>query len=136
MINTVCGTIEDVFDSEVRVIVDRRMACKGCQATGVCHSFTKTRMDLRLSRPPEPVSRGDTVVIAMEGSSLLKASIFAFLVPLSAVIAALFLAHFLGAPVLYQALGAVLAFTASLAAVRRLGKSIEAPRIIEVIHED
>lgn len=136
MINTVCGTIEGVFDSEVRVIVDRKAACKGCQATGVCHSFTKKRMDLLLSRPPGPVSRGDTVVIAMEGSSVLKASAFAFMVPLAAVLAALFLTQAADAPVTFQALGAVLAFAASLAAVRRLGKKIEAPRIIEVIHEE
>jgi len=136
MTNTVCGTIEDILDSEVHVIVDRKAACQGCQATGVCHSFTKKRMDLRLSRPPEPVSIGDTVIIAMEGSSLLKASTYAFLVPLFAIIASLCLTQFIDAPVLYQALWAVLAFAASLVAVRHLGKRIEAPRIIEVIHEE
>ncbi len=136
MINTVCGTIEGVFDSEVRVIVDRKAACQGCQATGVCHGFTKNRMDLMLSRPPGPVRRGDTVVIAMEGASLLKASTFAFMVPLAAILAALFITQAAGTPVLFQALGAVLAFAASLAAVRRLGKKIEAPKIIEVIHEE
>lgn len=136
MINTVCGTIEDVFDSRVRVIVDRKAACQGCQATGVCHSFTKKHMDLMLSRPAEPVSKGDTVVIAMKGSSLLKASVFAFMVPLAAILATLFLAQTAGAPVAFQASGAALAFAASLAAVRRLGNRIEAPRIIEVIHEE
>jgi positive regulator of sigma E activity len=136
MTNTVCGTIEGVFDSEVRVIVDRKAACKGCQATGVCHGFTKNRMDLLLSRPTGSVSVGDTVVIAMEGSSLLKASTFAFMVPLAAILAALFLAQAAGTPVVFQALGAVLAFAASLAAVRRLGNRIEAPKIIEVIHEE
>lgn len=136
MIKTVCGTIEDVFDSEVRVIVDRKASCEGCQAAGVCHSFTKKRMDLMLSRPPEHVRRGDTVVIAMEGSSVLKASVFAFMVPLAAILAALFLTQAAGASVTLQALSAVLAFAVSLAAVRRLGKKIEAPRIIEVIHEE
>lgn len=134
MINTVCGTVEAVFDSKVQVAVDRKAACKGCQATGVCHSFTKSRMDLSLSRPQEPVEIGDTVIIAMDGSSLLKASFFAFMIPLLSVIAVLFATQIAGSPVWFQAGGAVLAFLASLRVVRFLGSGIEEPRIIEVIH--
>jgi positive regulator of sigma E activity len=67
---------------------------------------------------------------------VLKASVFAFMVPLAAILAALFLTQAAGASVTLQALGAVLAFAVSLAVVRRLGKKIEAPRIIEVIHEE
>ena len=134
MTNTVCGTIEDILDTEVHVIVDRKAACQGCQATGVCHSFTKKRMDLRLSRPPEPVSIGDTVIIAMEGSSVLKASFFAFMIPLVFVITVLFVTQAADSPVWFQAAGAVLAFLASMRVVKFLGRGIEEPRIIEVIH--
>ncbi|MFY9399299.1 MAG: SoxR reducing system RseC family protein [Desulfomonilia bacterium] len=134
MINTVCGTVEAVLDTRVQVTVDRKAACAGCQASGVCYSFAKTRMDLSLPRPQEPVEIGDRVIIAMEGSSVLKASFFAFMIPLVFVITVLFVTQAADSPVWFQAAGAVLAFLASMRVVKFLGRGIEEPRIIEVIH--
>lgn len=133
--NTVCGTVQGIFDSDIRVTVDRKNACQGCQSSNICHGFTKTRMDLRLPKPPAPVLIGDTVIIAMEGSSLIRASAYAFLIPLIAIISALYVAHFMSSGVAVQVIGALLAFAASLIIVRHMGKKIETPRIIEVIHE-
>lgn len=134
--NTVCGTIEHIFESDVQVMVDRKSACGGCRSSGVCHGFTKTRMELRLARPPFPMKPGDTVVIAMGGASLIKASAYAFLIPLIAIIAGLFTARALSDAVSLQAACGILAFSGSLVIVRYMGNSIERPRIIEVIHEE
>jgi len=134
--NTVCGTVRGIFDSDIQVSVDRKNACQGCQSSGICHGFTKTKMDLRLPKPESPVTVGDTVVIAMEGSSLIRASAYAFLIPLVAILTALFIAHATSSDVVTQVLAALLAFAASLIIVRHMGKKIESPRIIEVIHEE
>jgi positive regulator of sigma E activity len=136
MINTVCGTVQDIFDSDIRVIVNRKNACQGCQSSGICHGFTKTRMDLRLPRPSGSLRIGDTVVIAMEGTSLIKACTYAFLIPLCAIIAALLIAQHLSAGVPAQAASALVAFLSSLIIVRHMGRKIGAPHIVEVIHEE
>ena len=136
MINTVCGTVQDIFDSDIRVVVDRKNACQGCQSSGICHGFTKTRMDLRLPKPPGSLERGDTVVIAMEGTSLIRACTYAFLIPLSAIIAALLIAQSLSAGIPVQAGSALVAFLSSLIIVRHMGRRIGSPHIIEVIHEE
>lgn len=135
--NTVCGTIRDIFDSDIRVTVDRKNACEGCQSMNICHGFTKRSMDIRLPKPPAmPVNIGDTVIIALEGPSLIKASAYAFLIPLAAIISALFAAEMMSAGVGVQVFWALLAFSASLIIVRHMGKKVGTPRIIEVIHEE
>ncbi|HQG33139.1 MAG TPA: SoxR reducing system RseC family protein [Deltaproteobacteria bacterium] len=136
MINTVCGTVQDIFDSDIRVIVDRKNACQGCQSSGICHGFTKTRMDLKLPKPPGSIRRGDTVVIAMEGASLIKACTYAFLIPLCAIISALLVAQSLSAGVPVQAVCALVAFLLSLIIVRHMGRRIGTPHVVEVIHEE
>lgn len=136
MINTVCGTVQDIFDSDIRVIVDRKNACQGCQSSGICHGFIRTRMDLRLPRPPGSLRVGDTVVIAMEGASLIRASSYAFLIPLCAIVAALLVAQSLSAGIPAQAGSALVAFLLSLIIVRHMGSKIGSPHIIEVIHEE
>ncbi|MBN2297509.1 MAG: SoxR reducing system RseC family protein, partial [Deltaproteobacteria bacterium] len=60
---------------------------------------------------------------------------YAFLVPLCAIILALLITSFLDLNVTLQALSAAVSFLASLILVRKLGKRIDNPRIIEVIHE-
>lgn len=134
MINTVCGTVQDIFDSDIRVIVDRKNACQGCQSSGICHGFTKTRMDFRLPKPPGSLRVGDTVVIAMEGASLIRACFYAFLIPLCAIVAALLVTQSLGIPA--QAGSALVAFLLSLIIVRHMGRKIGSPHIVEVIHEE
>ncbi len=135
MINTVCGTIIDVYENQVQVSVSRKAACQGCEAQGICHSLSTPDMDFRLPRPPMAVAPGDRVIIALEGVSLIKACTYAFFVPLCAIILALFLMSFLDMSTPVQATAAVIGFLASLVIVRKLGKRIDNPRIIEVIHE-
>ncbi|HHO75238.1 MAG TPA: hypothetical protein ENN05_02275 [Deltaproteobacteria bacterium] len=136
MINTICGTIKDIHDNEVQVLISRKAACQNCDASKICHSLSKPEMDFRLPRPDMPVAIGDRVIVALESVSFLKACTYAFLVPLCAILLALFTTSLLDLNETIQASSAVLAFLASLFLVRKLGKRIDNPRIIEVVHEE
>jgi positive regulator of sigma E activity len=136
MMNTICGTITDIHNSEVQVTISRKAACHGCEASNVCHSLSKSEMDFRLPKPHMPVNIGDQVTIAMSSTSFLKACTYAFLIPLGAIIFALLLAEFLDLGTAVQALCAFCAFLISLIFVRKLGKRIDNPRIIEVNREE
>ena len=133
--NTICGTIKDIHENEVQISVARKAACQGCEAQKICHSLAQPNMDFRLPKPHMPIAIGDEVIIALEGTSFLKACTYAFLVPLCAIFLALFIAHFLDTTTTIQAVFAVIAFLLSLILVRKLGKRIDNPRIIEVLHE-
>jgi len=136
MINTICGTISNVDNNGVQVKVERKSACQGCQAANICHSFSKSTMNFMLSRPTEPVEVGDTVLVAIESSSFLKACAYSFMIPLLFVVAILAITMWLDLYVSIQALSAAIAFAISLIVVRQLGKTIQSPRIVEVIHEE
>jgi len=136
MMNTICGTIKDIHEKEVQISIERKAACQGCEAQKICHSLSQPNMDFRLTKPDMPIAIGDQVVIALESTSFLKACTYAFLVPLSAILLALFITHFLDMNTTVQAVTAFFAFCASLILVRKLGKRIDNPRIIEVIHEE
>jgi len=135
MMNTICGTIKDIQDNEVQVLISRKSACANCEASKICHSLSKPEMDFILPKPDMPLAVGDQVIIALESVSFLKACTYAFLVPLCAILLALFITSFLDLNVTLQAISAVISFLASLILVRRLGKRIDNPRIIEVINE-
>ena len=136
MINTTCGTISSIDKLGIKVRINRKAACQGCQASDICHSFSKTTMDLHLSRPGQSVHVGDTVVIALDSTSFLKACAIAFMIPLFFVVISLAVTMWLDTDVSLQALSAVIAFCVSLFVVRWLGKTIRSPRIVEVIHEE
>lgn len=136
MINTICGTIRDIDKNEVQVNIPRKAACHGCQASDICHSLSRPNMDFRLPKPSMPIAIGDQVVIALESISFIKACIYAFLVPLCAILLALFVTTILDMDVAIQAISAAIAFLLSLILVRKLGKKIDNPRIIEIIHEE
>ncbi|HOO44991.1 MAG TPA: SoxR reducing system RseC family protein [Deltaproteobacteria bacterium] len=135
MINTICGTIKDIHDDEVQVLISRKAACANCEASKVCHSLSKPEMDFRLPKPDMPLAVGDQVIVALESVSFLKACTYAFLVPLCAIILALSVTELLNLNEIIQAISAAASFIASLFVVRRLGKRIDKPRIIEVINE-
>lgn len=135
-LNQVCGTITHIHATDVEVSVKRTAACAGCQAENICHAFTRTTMDFRLPRPDMTLHEGDRVVIAMESSNLVKSCTYAFLVPLAFILLALAVGRAVGMDVPFQAALAVGAFCISLLIVRRLGKTIQGPTIVEVIHED
>ncbi|MBN1635697.1 MAG: SoxR reducing system RseC family protein [Deltaproteobacteria bacterium] len=136
MINTTCGTISSIDKLSVEVKIDRKASCQGCQASDICHSFTKKNMDLHLSKPRQTVHVGDTVIIALESASFLKACVIAFMIPLIFVVISLAITMWLDIDVSLQALSAVIAFGISLFVVRWMGKTIRSPRIVEVIHEE
>jgi positive regulator of sigma E activity len=136
MMNTICGTIKDIHENEVQISIARKAACQGCEASKICHSLARPNMDFRLPKPPMQISVGDQVVIALESTSFIKACAYAFLVPLCAILLALFITHFLDMNTTVQAVFAVFAFLLSLILVRKLGKRVDNPRIIEVLHED
>ena len=136
MMNTICGTIKDIQENEVQISIARKSACEGCEAQKICHSLAQPNMDFRLPKPHMPIAIGDEVIIALESTSFLKACTYAFLVPLTAIILALFITNFLDMNTTLQAAAAVVAFLFSLILVRKLGKQIDNPRIIEVLHED
>ncbi len=135
MENTVCGVIEGLEGRTVRVRVERKAACEGCQATEVCHALARSSMLFSLPRPAGPLQVGDRAVIALGSASLIKACAIAFMIPVAFIVTALALIRALGFDVDIQTVGALIALIASLLVVRRLGRSIESPRIIEVIHE-
>lgn len=136
IMNRICGTITDIHNSEVQVTISRKASCHGCEASKVCHSLSKPEMDFRLPKPPIPISIGDKVTIAMSSTSFIKACTYAFLIPLCAIIFTLLIAEFLDLGTAVQALCAVCAFFISLIFVRKLGKRIDNPRIIEVNREE
>jgi len=136
MMNTVCGTIKDIHKNEVQITIARKAACQGCEAADICHSLSRPNMDFRLPKPHMPLAIGDQVIISLESTSFLKACTYAFLVPLCAILLALFITNLLDMNTTVQALVAVFAFLISLLLVRKLGKRIENPRIIEVLHEE
>jgi positive regulator of sigma E activity len=135
MMNTICGTVKDIHENEVQISIERKAACQGCEASKICHSLSQPNMDFRLPKPNMPVAIGDQVVITLESTSFLKACTYAFLVPLCAILLALFVTHFLDMNTTVQALAAFFAFCAILILVRKLGKRIDNPKIIEVLHE-
>jgi positive regulator of sigma E activity len=132
---SVCGTVQGVTGAGVLVTIERRVACQGCESQNICHGFVKKRMDLTLPLPALEVHSGDTVLVAMDDSSVVRASATAFLIPLLFVLAGLFIARALSPDAGVQALGALLAFLASLVIVRSMGKRIQSPHIVEVVHE-
>jgi positive regulator of sigma E activity len=132
---SVCGTVQGISVTGVLVTIERTNACEGCASMNACHAFVKKRLDLTLPMPPLPVGVGDTVLVAMDDSMVLSASATAFLIPLVALIAGLFIGRVLSPEVPVQVLGALLAFLASLVIVRYMGKRIKTPRIVEVVHE-
>lgn len=136
MINTICGTIKSISGNDVQVTIPRKAACQGCQAADICHSLSRPNMDFRLPKPSMSVKEGDRVTIALESMSFIRACFYAFFIPLCAILLALFITSMLDLAEAIQAISAVAAFLVSLIFVRKLGKKIDNPRIIEVISED
>jgi len=133
---TIYGTVQNIEAKAVKVTVHRKHACQGCQASDICHAFSRPVMDFTIARPDSTLHIGDRVLLAIESVSFLKACIFAFMIPLVFIISAMAVANFLDLDVPIQAIMAIIAFFISLIIVRYFGKAIESPKIIEVIHEE
>ncbi|MCD6281144.1 MAG: SoxR reducing system RseC family protein [Deltaproteobacteria bacterium] len=131
MFNTTEGVVTDINDTTVSIEVDRKGACHGCQAEGICHMFTSPVMKFNLPRPSFPLNVGDKVTIAIQPTSLVWASIVTYIIPVVAIFLAMGITHQYGLDVGVQATTALIAFLASLALVRWIGKSFKGPKIIE-----
>ncbi len=125
------GTVVDIDGPTVIVEIDRKGACRGCQAEGICHAFTSPVMKVRLPRPSFPLKVGDKAIIAIQPTSLVWASIVTYIIPVVAIFFAIGITRQCGLSVGFQAISAVLAFLASLPIVRRIGSSFEGPMILE-----
>jgi sigma-E factor negative regulatory protein RseC len=86
------GTVREVDGQRVLVEVERRSACGGCESTGNCGVsalggwFSRGTSRLRL-RTSLPIRAGEAVVIGLEESALLRASLLLYLLPIVALIA-------------------------------------------------
>lgn len=135
MADIVPGTVKACSADTVTVTVDRKSACAGCHAVDVCHGLTESCTDFELSRPQDPVQVGDTVRISLESIDFLKACIYAFFLPLAAIVLGMSVGALLGLSFALQALLGGIALAIILPLVRRLGRTIRGPKIIEVIRE-
>lgn len=132
---TACGTVTAMHAAEVEIALRRDAACEGCGAAQACHAWSDRTLQTRLPRPVFPVAIGDQVVIALDRGAFLKAGAVTFLIPLAGIILALALASAWGLSTPLQAGAAAAGLLLSLVPVRRLGRRIRTPRIVEVRHE-
>ncbi|MEA2101679.1 MAG: SoxR reducing system RseC family protein [Thermodesulfobacteriota bacterium] len=136
MDNIVPGIVISADSRKVRVQVNRKSACGGCQAADICHSLTNNLMDFDLPLPGFAVHKGDRVNISLAASSLLKATGLAFMLPLFFIVLVLSITTALGMGVAIQASGILISLIISLFIVRWLGNRLERPRITGIIHEE
>lgn len=86
------ATVREVDGRQVLVEVQRRSACGGCDSAAGCGTsalgkwFGRGTSELRL-HTTLPVRVGEAVVIGLEESALLRASLLLYLLPIVALIA-------------------------------------------------
>ena len=77
------GTISQIKDDRIVVLIERRSACSTCHARGSCLSSDKDEQLIEVSDYPLGVQVGDRVrLIPAKGGSPLKAVLFAFVIPI------------------------------------------------------
>ena len=77
------GTISQIKDDRIVVLIERRSACSTCHARGACLSSDKDEQLIEVSDYPLGVQVGDRVrLIPAKGGSPLKAVLFAFVIPI------------------------------------------------------
>lgn len=77
------GTISQIKDDRIVVLIERRSACSACHARGACLSSDKDEQLIEVSDYPLGVQVGDRVrLIPAKGGSPLKAVLFAFVIPI------------------------------------------------------
>jgi sigma-E factor negative regulatory protein RseC len=131
---TITGTVDSATQDKIIVKVERQSACQGCEASHVCHSFAQPTMNFSFDKPDFDVREGDKVMIAMENPSFLKACAITYLIPLVFVISGIAIAKILSMSEGIQAIAGLCTFVISLPLVRRLGKTIQGPKLIERIN--
>lgn len=90
------GVVVGTHDRTVDVQIVQMSACASCQLRGVC-SASDARAKTVLAQSEGNLRLGDTVELSMEEKYGLLAVLFAFLVPLILMVAALFLSQHMGA---------------------------------------
>ena len=131
---TITGTVDSVAQDKIIVKVERQSACQGCEASHVCHSFAQPTMNFSFDKPVFDVREGDKVMIAMDNPAFLKACAITYLIPLVFVISGIVVAKILSMSEGIQAIAGLFAFLLSLPLVRKLGKAIQGPRILERVN--
>ena len=77
------GTISQIKDDRIVVLIERRSACSTCHARGACLSSDKDEQLIEVSDYPLGVQVGDRVrLFPAKGGSPLKAVLFAFVIPI------------------------------------------------------
>lgn len=99
---------------------------QGCGGGILSRLLSRTRPDLRVPRPAEPeLHEGDLVVLGLEEQALLSASVWVYLVPLTAMLAAGALAErVFGAPDPVVMLFALIGLIGGLAWLGRRGGAV------------
>lgn len=130
------GEVVEVKDGVVSVVFDRPKACANCNG---CLSQQCTRVDLQAQ-----ADIGDILDVEMPDKNILQASSIAYVIPLVALVAGLFIGAALYAPLhitfskdLFIALAAILCLAAGLLAVALIDRALQGkdtwkPKVVAV----
>ncbi len=88
------GIVKKVDDTTAKVIVQKRGACEGCSASGVCHT-SDDGMEIEALNPIR-ANVGQTVKVSIKSQAYLKGAIFVYGFPLAAFIAGVILGKNIG----------------------------------------
>jgi sigma-E factor negative regulatory protein RseC len=92
---TETGRVTQVVDGKAVIEIERSSACTKCHA-GCAHSGEETRMMLVEARDPIGVHIDQSVQVAIQNESVLRASFVVYVVPLCALIIGVLLGEYLG----------------------------------------
>ena len=129
------GTVVAAAPGRARVRTERSGACDGCAARGACSHLGGGREAEVWALDPVGVAEGDRVVIAVPESTVVRASVVVYLVPVLALVAGAALGSHLGprygfsADLAAAGLG-LAAMGAALLASRLFARPGDQPRIV------
>ena len=91
------GTVVAVTERQVSVEIINRSACEACNAKSLCSLSNQKEKTIWLPRIlGQPWTPGEVVVVSLRSSMGLKAVLISYIIPLLALLAALFGLSYLG----------------------------------------
>jgi sigma-E factor negative regulatory protein RseC len=94
-----CGTVVGVDNDKVYVRVAPKSACSGCRIQSACMTAKSSAQTIETPNPQGKVYKiGEAVTLSLRESYSIQAALWAFVVPLALLIAAIAIASGVGLP--------------------------------------
>jgi sigma-E factor negative regulatory protein RseC len=106
------GTVTAVQDGVLSVLVNDESACAGCRAQKSCNIAGAKEKPVQIPYTSGNYKEGDTISLSVKSSMGAIAVLFAFILPLTLMLAVLFAVSFAGKGEAFMALAALLAISA------------------------